>query len=418
MPQQDYAGDRDKLSGLFRFAQGVLAARDKPVLNMRETGLGCFLENDMARLPGLDLNPDPENWLVLERLRATETPLPQLMLAEWLEGRIDDPDKSPSYKSVNVREVDIEEASDLCEAEILDIDDVHAITAETGEAGSGGAQVPYRVKIILRIELLPEIHAALESWRENTWQPWAADERPVRKSIKLYNALFKLYNMLHGGIATTPPEIVWGIGIARWKLLNGIIDMPLIEQLVDLEVMQGGALTIRPRDVRPCVTLKPFLHLDVQGSETTQRKVQELFQKVTAGQEEELSPYEPAVWENLLDLAASRLQGRHITREKLSNGEPVASPEKDLAIYSSWAIYGRARSESMREQDLERLRRRIDEAEDDQALPKSLRGFVASAPEQPQDDGEDWGVTRTGLAASLVRGAATPPRVSQDRPRI
>ena len=388
--------DRGKLSGLFRFAQGVLAARDQVILSMRQTGLGCFLEAEITGLPGIELNPDQENWLVLRRLRESQPPLPEAMLAEWLDGRIDDPNKPPGFKPVIVREADIEEVSDLCEAEILDIEDVHVLSEDTpeGEAKAGNRD---RVKIVLRIERLHETRAALELWRQGPWERWAEDERPVRKSIQLYNALFKLHNMLHGGVAATPPELVWGIGLARWQLPNGMIDMPLIEQLVDIEVQAQGALTIRPRDVRPCVVMKPFLHLDVEGSSETQRKVQALFETVTEGQDAELSPFDHARWENLLDLAAGRLQGRHITRENLGDGEVVKGPEKDLAVYSIWAIYGRARSENIREQDLERLRRPIDQANDDETLPASLRGYVAPAPEQPVDDGEDWGVTRTGL---------------------
>lgn len=58
--------DRDKLSGFFRFAQGVLAAREQVILRMRDTGLGCFLENQIAGLPGLSLDVDEESWLVLK----------------------------------------------------------------------------------------------------------------------------------------------------------------------------------------------------------------------------------------------------------------------------------------------------------------------------------------------------------------
>jgi len=386
--------DRDKLSGLFRFAQGVLAARDQLVLRMRDTGLGCFFESEMAGLPGIGLNVDSDNWLMLQRLRESQPPMPEETLGEWLDGRVDDPHKPPSLKQVIVREADIEEASDLCEANLLDIEDVHTISKDQGniEATPGNL-----VTIVLRIERLNAIRAGLEEWCQGPWESWARQERPVRKSIQLYNHLFKLHNMVHGGAAATPPELVWGIGLARWQHPQATIDMPLIEQLVDIEVLEQGTLAIRPRDVSPSLAMKPFIHLDVEGSAAAEHKVQALFATITEG-DDEVSPYQPDAWEGLLDLAASLLQGRHITREHLRDGEAVKSPEKDLALYSSWAIYGRARSENTREQDLERLRRKIDKTEDDDALPKSLLGYVATAPDKSIADGDDWGLTRTHFA--------------------
>ena len=394
--------DQEKLSGFFRFAQGILAARDQVILRMRDTGLGCFLETEIAGLPGLKLNVDDQQWLVLERLREGRAPVPEPMLAEWLEGDINDPSKPPQFRPVIVREAAIEEASDLCEAELLDIDDVYdrpqQASLETGSPDNAAA-----VKIALRLERLHELRTGLDAWRKGAWETWALGERPVRKSIQLYNAFFKLHNMLHGGVAATPPELVWGMGLARWKLPSDVIDMPLIEQLVDLEVQAQGTLVIRPRDVRPSVVMKPFLHLDIEGSGETQREVQSLFAKIADSDEHEITPFDTAGWENLLDLAAGRLSGagRHISRAALEQGAEVRPPESDLVTYSTWAIYGRPRSENIREQDLERLREEIDHAEDDSKLPASLRGYVVPAPADPADDGADWGLTRGQLGAAF-----------------
>ena len=77
MSQNATAKDRDKLSGLFRFAQGLLAARSKVLMPMREAGLGCFLEAEVAHLPGVALALDDENWLMLQRLRETQPPSPE-----------------------------------------------------------------------------------------------------------------------------------------------------------------------------------------------------------------------------------------------------------------------------------------------------------------------------------------------------
>jgi len=335
MPNRAEETDREKLSGFFKFAEGVLAARERVLLRMRETGFGCFIEHEVAGLPGLSFNVG-ENWLVLKRLRESQAPRPEFPLELWLDGRIDDPTKPPLFEPLIVREVEIEEASDLCEAGLLGDEDILGLCEETseGEAQSFSAE---RVKVALTLDRFHEIRADLEAWRDGAWETWAREERPVRKSIGLYNALFKLHNMLHGGVTATPPELVWGIGLARWKLHSAEIDMPLIEQLVDLEVLQQGTLVVRPRDVRPSVTMKPFLHLDVDGSGETQSDVQALFDRITGSEDQEITPFDAPAWEPVLDLVASRLssQARHATLEALRNGAEVKAPEGNLAVYST-----------------------------------------------------------------------------------
>ncbi|MGP1395713.1 MAG: DUF3320 domain-containing protein [Inquilinaceae bacterium] len=385
--------DRDKLSGLFRFAQGILAAKNQTLMRMQDTGFGYFPEPDIKDLPGIVLKPDDESWIQLARLRPGRPPAPNDMLAEWLDGFPDDPETPPKYKQVIVREVDIYEISELCEAGLLDMNDVHLLEDETTSE---------RMKIALRLDMLDDLRIALEDWRRGPWQDWAIEERPIRKSIGLYNSLFRLHNLMHGGATASPPELVWGIGIAKWKYNSRQIDMPLIEQLVDLEVLKGGNISIRPRAVRPTFSLRPFVEMDVDGSAATQKHLQEQFGRIAASEDVEISPFESSDWEVLLDVAATRLSARakHVTRRQIDDGTIVGGPEDDLTVYSSWAIYGRPRSENLREQDLEALRSKIEQVSIDESLPNSLRGFVGSKPKQEVDDAEDWGLTRTVLSVS------------------
>ncbi|AHF05495.1 hypothetical protein MARPU_09385 [Marichromatium purpuratum 984] len=366
---------------------------------MRDTGLGCFPESELRDLPGLSLRPDDENWLILHRLRETAPPRPAPALAEWIDGDFDDPAQPPRFKPALVRDITIEEVSELCELDLLEHEDAHSLV-------EGGTDT----KVTLRLEKLTEIKTALEAWRSGPWETWAHEERRVRKSIKLYNSLFKLHNMMHVGSTGAPPELVWGIGLARWSRDQTQIDMPLIEQLVDLEVQPGGALAIKPRQVRPSLTLRPFLEADIEGAPETQRDLQGRFSMVTDSADLEITPYDAVAWEGLLDAAATRLssKARHITLEALRNGAELSPPGETLHIYSTWAIYGRPRSEDLREQDLERLRAGVEGKASDEALPASVRGFVAPKPEVAEDDGEDWGLTRTVLNAAAPRARFEP----------
>lgn len=375
--------DGEKLSGLFRFAQGVLEAKGTTPLRMQSDKHGFFPEWKITGLPGLTLQPDNENWLKLERLRETAPPKPSENLIQWIEGRFDLPDRQPEFRSSIVVDVDIDKASELCEAELLDLDDIYSF-GDDSESGE------FQKKVVLHLDRLEQVGQELEEWRAHVWSKWAKAEKPVRQSIGLYNQLFKIQNALHGGDSSKPMELVWGIGLARWKVNGDEIDLPLIEQLVDLEVLLGGGLCIRPRSIDPLFTLKPFLELQIEGAAAAQRDLQERF-SLLLKEDTEVTPFDVVVWENLLDAAATRLSSRaqHITRENIRDGSEVKAATGELKIYSSWAVYGRRRSESLRQQDLENIRSKIEQIKSDDDLPESLRGLVAVQQDSESTE-DDW----------------------------
>ena len=50
------------------------------------------------------------------------------------------------------------------------------------------------------------------------WESWAEGERPRRTSIALYGELFALKHYLESEETAKPHELVWGIGVASWKI--------------------------------------------------------------------------------------------------------------------------------------------------------------------------------------------------------
>ncbi|KAA6182736.1 DUF3320 domain-containing protein [Thiohalocapsa marina] len=397
----DQTEDRNRLSGLFQFAEGVLRARDSVLYQMSDTRLGVFAEREIAGLPGVSLNAEDERWLKVERLRESAPQAPAGALAHWLDGPFDDPDATPKFLAFIVQEVTIDEASDLCEAQIVALEDVYdPVPAEASGADQEAA--PPRVRVLLRLERLTSIREGLAAWKAVVWDPWAETERPVRATIRLYNSLYKLYNMLHGGAAAKPPELVWGIGLARWRLPERVVDLPLIEQLVDLELQAGGALALRPREVRPSIGIRAFQELHIPGALETQHALQQGFERIEANSDLDITPFDPAVWEPLLDLAAGQLSasGRHVDHQALQAGVAIEPPTAELRLYSTWAIYARPRSENLRCEDLERLRKRVEATDDDASLPGSLRGYIAPAPDPQSLDDDPYGLTGSVLGGS------------------
>ena len=389
--------DRKKLAGLLGFAQGVLTARAKVQMTMGG-GLGVFREADIAELPGLHLDREDGAWFQIERQRETRPPEPEEHVATFLAAKPSDPSKPPQIKSAVAIEVSIEEASDLEAGGLLRGENVHAIV-------ENGVEIKSRVKVTLLAEDCTEMQRDFERYVAGPWSDWARQEKPVRKAISLYNDLFKINSAIHTAEGT-PPELVWGLGIARWDHTGGRVDMPLIEQLVDIEVEDGGAIAIRPRDLAPQLTLKPFLELEVDGAAKLQRDLQDRLEQLLMG-EGELSPF-TTLSEPLFDTAAAQLSSSaaHIGRTRIEAGEALPRASEDLCISSTWAIFGRPRSHEARSQDLEALRKRIED--EGVEIPASTRGYAAEPSDEQPADTSSWGLS-SALLGGVGQNSWTPP---------
>ena len=255
--------DRKKLDGLMRFAHGVLTARDKVQMSMA-TGLGVYHEDDIFELPGVHFNEADGAWLRIERLRESKPQAPDDYIMEFMSSNGADPARRPEIRPAISKEVPIELASDLAEAELLRPENLRTVTER-------GVELTSRVQVTLLAEDCPEMTRNFETWRDEVWSDWARTEKPIRRSITLYQSLFKLHAAIHAA-ENLPPEVVWGIGVGRWKTETEVIDMPLIEQLVDIEIEDKGPIAIRPRDLPPSLSLKPYIHVEISGAAKLQNE--------------------------------------------------------------------------------------------------------------------------------------------------
>ena len=56
----------------------------------------------------------------------------------------------------------------------------------------------------------------MKSGFSRTWKIWSDQEKLVRKSLDLYNSLFKIHSSIHVSEGV-PPEVIWGIW--HWHLV-------------------------------------------------------------------------------------------------------------------------------------------------------------------------------------------------------
>jgi len=391
--------DRRKLDGLLRFAHGILTARDKVQMSL-SSGLGVYHEGAVAKLPGVHLDEADGAWLRIDRLRETKPPVSADYVAEFISSKGADLERRPELRPALAKEVTIEEASDLIEAGLLRPENVRSIVERSVE-------VLNRVQVTLLAEDCQEMCSDFETWRDGAWADWASTERPIRKSIAFYHSLFQLNSAIHAA-ESVPPELVWGTGIGRWKTEIELIDMPLLEQLVDIEVEVGGTIAIRPRDLPPSISLKPYIQIEVAGAAKLQNQLKDTLATVLTN-ESDFSPFSPSGWEHILAVAAAQLSGSATLskRADIEAGANLQSASVELAVTSTWVIYGRPRSSEARSQDLEALRAAICNPE--VPVPKSIKGFASPEPDEPKGDTDPFGLNLGILATGGATNTWTAP---------
>jgi hypothetical protein len=126
---------------------------------------------------------------------------------------------------------------------------------------------PARFDLKLRLEDRPKISAAINLWIAGPWTEWSASELPRRRTIALYQVLYKIFQLLEVGRAESPIELMWGIGVVHWQKDGRLVDRPLLERRVDIELdeKRGGLIRVRPTSADARFDLKPYEELGCAG---------------------------------------------------------------------------------------------------------------------------------------------------------
>src|SRR5262245_39386006 len=143
---------------------------------------------DLAGLPGVsfDINVEGDHvWMRVDRLEAHRPPPLDVKFIGLIRVS-DDPDGPPPAV------------------------DEPAFDARLAEAmRTKGAAESERLHAVLRRALAD--YTLL-------WNAWSEGERPRRKTIALYAQLFSIKHQLEAEETGSPAELVWGVGVATWKL--------------------------------------------------------------------------------------------------------------------------------------------------------------------------------------------------------
>ena len=336
--------------GLLHYIEQVEKLKIKPAFSVPDKPFAAF-QQELSSLPELQFNLQVDGddvWLRVPRLREIAAPGPDEALTSWIV-LPKSPEKSPELKD-----------------EIVVQD---------------GAGEPRRD----RIEDHPEIRELFHWYVENQWNPWAGAECPRRKTIAKYNQLFSLQQAIASEGGETPLELVWGIGYAVWKKAGFAtpVKRPLLVQACEVTLNEKNFdLEVRPRNVEPRLEADCYVAMDVSGV----KQLEDFWKTAQVTSANRLNPFEPSTYDGVLKAAVGYLDstgsyGVHNADASL----PV--PDDKLKITDTWVLFARTRSGDIFLQDIERLKKKVEEAD---TIPSVVRSFVEPGdatvrvrPEQP-----------------------------------
>lgn len=395
----------EDVKNLLNFAGGIISARDRVHLQMSEHRMGVFRQETMDGLVGLEIGGIADEWLRIKRQKTTEPILPSDYILEFIKPQKSwDPDHPPTLRDAISKIVTIDEASELLEAGLIFNIDIIQSHLEENDGEN------FNVAVVLHSSNLSEMRIEFEHWLDKIWFSWATEEKPRRQSIKLYDSLFQIHASIHAS-ASIPPEIIWGFGIARIIRDGRTIDMPVVEQEVEISVESSGDIILVQRDRPLTLNLKPFLELEFTNSARLQNSTGKLLSIVESA-DVDVTPTDFDILSPIIESVANELDAKG---QILEIGETENFPGKisdELKITKSWVIFCRARSSAARISDIESLNRSIDGLSDP---PTCLKGYVAPEPDE-MDFSDDFDLDVATLQPGPVYSGGTEVGMRFDEP--
>lgn len=352
----------ERLHELLGYVEQVIKLDEKAAFKLADYRLPTgqtyqFFHHQFHALPGVlhdQSDDDGPIWLTVERLKRRNAPRISETLAAWLENS-NDPEKEPKLRDFQISTVSAAEKERLVSEKKARIEDCHPALAKEDHG---------KFDIRFRLEDRPDIKAEAEAYIAGSWLSWANDELPRRRCIALYHRLFEAVQQVELGGPEAAIELVWGIGLTRWVKDGVLIDLPLLERLVEVEIdeQKGGQIRIRPRQAEAVINLRPYEELRLDGVPLAQNTAKRAL--ALSAEEDGVSPFARETFEPILRSCQSQLdsEGRYLPDTDnfdASSEMPAAGPQ--LTVSDGWVIYARRRNDSFLLRDIQNLQASVQE---------------------------------------------------------
>ena len=286
-----------------------------------------------------------------------------------------DPDRPPAIHESVMVTVDGAEKDRLVEAnQARAIDLEPAINADRRHCNI--------FNVRLRLADYPSLATRLDAYVSGPWMKWAEAEKLRRRTMALHARLSEIVPV--GDPTDRTDEIVWGIGVSRWRREANEIVLPVLERAVAIEAGDNGEIRVRPSMAGAIADLRGFQAGQATGAAAEScRRVLEAIER-----DGEVSPFVADSFEPILRIVGSQLdpEGRYLgaDRDWCKPGDVPSEAADHLAVSDRWVIFARPRTKCFVLRDIKRFREEIERiATVDGEIPMLARVLAFGA----SDDG-------------------------------
>jgi hypothetical protein len=384
-----------RLTGLLDYVEALVKLDERVATRLSQHKLAdgsqfALHQHEIAGLPAIQCeasDADGPIWLRVQRLQRTTPPVFDGEGKDWIDVS-NDPLRVPViHDALHIRVAETEQQRLVTAGEARPEDCVGSLKTEKSDTPD---QKFYDV--MLRLEDRPAVRDALEVYCSGPWSRWAEVEKPRRRSIAVYQRLFEIAQRLLQSGGSESIELVWGIGLARWKRLAELIDLPMIECGVEIEIAETGNadITVRPRSGVTRVELRPFEKLAGARFVVAEDAARRCLRALEGPDSEGISPFRQETFEPILKICGGQLdpEGRFLPDHRsLPATEPVPEPEGEyLTVSDRYVLYARRRSNNSVLRDIERLKK---EVSSEDGKPIKIEGSTRTLVLGPADGIDD-----------------------------
>ena len=384
-----------RLDGLLDYVEALVKLDERPATRLAQHKLvdgSQFIlhQHEISGLPGIFADfsdADGPIWLRVARLQRTQPPVVPEDCPPWIEVS-NDPTKPPMIQEVRHLRVPEDDTNKM-----IATGEARAEDCTPSIKGPAKEEPPGRYfDVILRLEDRPALRSQLEIYCTKAWFEWSENEKPRRRSIAVYQRLFEIAQRLLQSGGHESVELIWGLGLARWNRPEELIDLPMIERAVEVEIadQKDAAITIRPRATSARVELRAFEKLAAERLALAEDAAKRCLRTIEVADSEGVSPFRPDTFEPLLKICGSHLDpnGRYLPDIRpLAPAEPVPPAERDiLTVSDRYVLFARRRSANSVLRDIERFKKKLASGEPAQVVLEGAARTLVMGPSDGIDD--------------------------------
>ncbi len=230
-----------------------------------------------------------------------------------------------------------------------------------------------------------------------------------RQLEPLYNHLFEWYHQTQESSSmgsSDSLDLIWGLGQAQKRVRDTVIDGPLLEVRVEVELARDGALLVRPKEHAGVALNRYVLGAissstnnateDVEaksgGESLTIRQLRQLVEGMNAS---DLSPGEPSTYVSLLKRMAVELSSggtfQSSTNIKKSKRLESLLQQGQLVVTDAWCLYSSPRPTAVWARDAWTFAEKLSMNSSQMTIPQALKALTLGpgALDETNDSNED-----------------------------